>query len=361
MVYVGKDANGKRVYESITGATEAEVNMLAAQRRYEVEKGMKKAKIPSDMTVEEAIQKYIDDRDSILAPKTIRECKGYLRNHYDGIKNVRLSKLTEAMIQKEVNREARTLSPKSIRTIYGLFHSAVKTVMPDYNFTIIYPQKEKKEMKIPTKEELIMLLNEVEGKRLEIPVLLAATCGMRRGEIAALDLKKDVDYKKNKIKITKAISNNDKSEWVIKPPKTTDSRRTIDCPEWVMAKLAAARDDPNYKLMHPAHITSAFARVCEKLGVDIRFHDLRHYFASLMLSLGVPDKYAMARLGHSTPNMLKTVYQHLMDDKDAEVTAQINGYFEVMQHDLQHDLQHDMKLREEKEGKAEVSDRKDEK
>ncbi len=345
LVYIGKDANGQRKYESITGTTEAEVNMLAAQRRYEIEKGTKKAKIPASMTVEEAIQKYIDDRDSILAPKTIRESKGYLRNHYDNLKNVRLSKLTEAMIQKEVNREARTLSPKSIRTIYSLLLTAVRTAVPDLNFTIVYPQKEKKEMKIPTKDELIMLLNEIDGKRLEIPVLLAATCGMRRGEIAALDLKKDVDYKNNKIRITKAISNNDKGEWVIKPPKTTDSRRTIDCPEWVIAKLAAARDDPEYRMMHPSHITSAFARTCERLGLDIRFHDLRHYFASLMLSLGVPDKYAMARLGHATPNMLKTVYQHLMDDKDAEITTQINGYFEGMQHDLQHET----KLKEEKE------------
>ena len=56
-----------------------------------------------------------------------------------------------------------------------------------------------------------------------------------------------------------------------------------------------------------------------------------------MLSLGVPDKYAMQRMGHATPNMLKNVYQHLMDDKNEEVTEQINRYFETMQHEMQHE------------------------
>ena len=45
----------------------------------------------------------------------------------------------------------------------------------------------------------------------------------------------------------------------------------------------------------------------------------------------------MARMGHATPTMLKTVYQHLMVDKDREVTEQINGYFEQMQHKMQHE------------------------
>lgn len=70
--------------------------------------------------------------------------------------------------------------------------------------------------------------------------------------------------------------------------------------------------------------------------MKIRFHDLRHYYASLMLSLGVPDKYAMARMGHATPNMLKNVYQHIMDDKDKEVSLAINQYFESLQHGMQH-------------------------
>ncbi len=55
-----------------------------------------------------------------------------------------------------------------------------------------------------------------------------------------------------------------------------------------------------------------------------------------MLSLGVPDKYAMKRMGHSTNHMLKNVYQHLIDEKNVEITEQINAYFDSMQHGMQH-------------------------
>lgn len=51
-----------------------------------------------------------------------------------------------------------------------------------------------------------------------------------------------------------------------------------------------------------------------------------NFSVSLMLALGVPDKYAMQRLGHATPNMLKTVYQYIMDDKSREVDASISQH-----------------------------------
>lgn len=55
-----------------------------------------------------------------------------------------------------------------------------------------------------------------------------------------------------------------------------------------------------------------------------------------MLALGVPDRYAMERMGHATPNMLKAVYQHTMQHKSREVSDQVNSYFERMQHEMQH-------------------------
>lgn len=335
-LFVGYDANGKRKYESYTAPTAAEANILANTRKYELERGIKKDRTPEDMTVGEAIDKYISDRDGILKPKTIREYKGYRRNYAQNIMNVRLKNLSESIIQREINRESKRLSPKSIHNIYALLKASIKSAVPDMNFNIKLPQKIKNEFKIPTNEQLLKLFEAVEGKRLEIPVIIAATCGLRRGEIAVLDLSEDVDYNNNTINVNKAMSNNDKSEWVVDTTKTYDSTRIVDAPAWVIEKLKVARDS-GYKNMNPAHITSAFSRTCEKLGLDIRFHDLRHYYASLMLSLGVPDKYAMARMGHSTPNMLKTVYQHIMDDKNREVTEKINGFFDEMQHEMQHE------------------------
>ncbi len=337
LLYTGKDENtGKRQYESFTADTKAQAELLAAKRKSEIELGIQKEKHPTTMTVGEAMDRYIDDREDTASPKTIREYRGYRRLYLQKLMSIKVRHLTTEMIQKEINREAKHLSPKSIYNIWGLLRATLSEVNPEAIYRIKLPPKEQKEMNIPTNEELMRLFDYVDGKRIEIPVILAATCGMRRGEIAALDLAKDVNYKTGEISITKAMANSPSGEWIVKEPKTKGSKRKITAPEWVVTKLWAAKK-AGYKNMNPAHITSSFARICDKLEIDIRFHDLRHYYASLMLSLGIPDKYAMANMGHSTPNMLKNVYQHLMEDKKSEFSSQITSYFQKMQHTMQHD------------------------
>ncbi len=70
-----------------------------------------------------------------------------------------------------------------------------------------------------------------------------------------------------------------------------------------------------------------FARMLKQLDMHpFRFHDLRHYYASILLAIGIPDKYAQYRMGHSSDNMLKNVYQHLFEAKKDKVNAQIDEY-----------------------------------
>lgn len=64
-------------------------------------------------------------------------------------------------------------------------------------------------------------------------------------------------------------------------------------------------------------IYCGFSRICEKAGVPhYRFHDLRHVNASVMMEAKIPDKYSTKRMGHSTPNMLKTTYQHIFREDE---------------------------------------------
>lgn len=347
LLYIGNDENGKRKYESITAPTEAEANLLASRRKYEIERGVIKNEKPEDMTVYEAIERYIDERKESLSPKTIKSYRSILAHHYEGIKNIKIGKLTTRAVQLEANREARTHSPKTVQNIFGLLNGALKEAMPSFDFNIKLPKRTRSEMTIPTHEELLFLFEQFEGTVLELPVLLAATCGFRRGEICALDLEKDVDYENNKITISKSIGEDDNGGWSIKPPKTSYSNRTVDCPPWVIEKMLEAKN-AGYKFPMPYIVTNQFLAKCEKCGIKIRFHDLRHYYASLMLSLGVPDKYAMQRMGHSTPNMLKNVYQHIMDDKNQAITEQINGFFSTVQHEMQHDFSKDGEKEKEK-------------
>lgn len=325
-LYAGLNSSGKRQYESFTAPTKAAAELLASQRKVEIEKGIEVVRAPEKMTLGEAIDKYIDERSNVLAPKTIREYKAMRRNYFQGIMDKQLRRLKLSDLQAEINTEALRLSPKTIKNAWNLIRPALLVIDFHGLNNIILPKPKKHEIVIPSDEQMQNIFEYVHELPIEIPVLLAATCGLRRGEIAALDLEKDINYLKNTISISKAVDMNEDGEWIIKAPKTYTSYRTIDAPPWVIEKIKAAVL-AGYKMPTANRITSEWQLVCEHNHLKIRFHDLRHYYASLMLKLGIPDLYAMRRMGHATPNMLKTVYQHIMDDKEREISNQLNNYW----------------------------------
>lgn len=343
-LYAGTGKNGKRIYESITAPTKAEAELIAATRRIELDREKLIQNRPAEQTVGEAIDAYIAERDGYLSPKTIRDYISYRRLYLQNLMHIKIKNLSEQQIQREINRESRRLSPLTVRNLWRLLHAAITQINPSQaqRYYIRLPKPDRKETHIPNEEQLFTLFEFTRGTRMEIPVILAATCGLRRGEIAALDLSKDVDFAKNEIRVTKTYTNTPSGEWIVKSPKTKSGNRTIPAPEWVIDILRDA-EKSDYHPPHPSTITSAFIRIRKKLNIDVRFHDLRHYYASLMLALGIPDKYAMANMGHSTPDMLKNVYQHLIADKQAEFSAQITGFLQSQylshaQSDAQHNF-----------------------
>lgn len=337
LLYVGKDENDKRKYESFTADTAKEANALAAARARELELGVKKDRAPAMMTVGEACDQYIESNTSVLAPKTIREYRGYRKNNFKQLMPRKISTLSASVMQREINREAQRLSPKSIRNIYGFILTAIRSVVPDVRYDVNLPAKVKKEMTIPTEDQLRALLADAEGTRMELPILIGATCGLRRGEIGALDFDKDIDYQKNLIHVRRSMQHDAEGNWFpAEYTKTYTSTRTVNCPPWIIQKIKAARDS-GYKSVNPAYITSGFRKLADKHGLrDLHFHNLRHYYVSLLISLNAPDQYIMARTGHATTSMLHDVYGHLMPDRDREITDTVNARFESMQHDMQH-------------------------
>ena len=88
--------------------------------------------------------------------------------------------------------------------------------------------------------------------------------------------------------------------------------------------------DKKGRIVHynPDQITSHFRRCVEASGIEyIRFHDLRHYSASIMHAIGVPDQYIMDRGGWSSDNVMKAVYRNVIDIEKARQTVKINNYF----------------------------------
>ena len=135
-LYVGKDSTGKRLYESFTADTKKEADRLAANRARELELGVQKARIPALMTVGEAIDTYIDTNENVLAPKTIREYRGYRDRYFAGIMRTRIRDLTNLTAQTEINAQARAYAPKTVRNAWGLVLAAIRAAVPEFRVDV---------------------------------------------------------------------------------------------------------------------------------------------------------------------------------------------------------------------------------
>lgn len=336
-VYAGKDASGKRQYLSFTRPTkkEAEYEALQWQLHYK-----EVSRDTTAMTLAEAAEKYIKSKDSILSPATIRGYENIRKNHLKGLMPLRLNRITPVMVQEAINEESRpyldkhgkkrTRSPKTIRNIHGLLSAVFSEYYPAFKLTTTLPQKERKEQRILEPEQISALLSAAAGGAMELPILMALWLCMRASEISGLTWD-CVDFDTGSITIKKAVVRDKDNHWVEKGTKTTGSTRTIHAPDYILQMLAAEKARSTSERVVPLSSESMYKRLkrlLQKNGLpDIRFHDLRHTAASVMLALNIPDKYAQARGGWSTNYTMKTVYQHAMASKRTAVDSAIDGYF----------------------------------
>ena len=333
-LFCGTDASGKRIYKSFTAETKKEAEYLAAQYQMGIEQVEK-----NRVSFFEACMQFISARTNVISPRTLAEYTRMAKNDLAALHNVLVCDITPDAVQRFINVYSSSHSPKSVRNLHGFLCSVLSDAAPDLRIRTKLPQRQKTEISIPTQENINAAIMQADDY-MRLAVLLAANMGMRRGEICALTW---ADVEKNVISITKSMAKDVNKEWVAKPPKTTAGKRSLPMSDSVKSAIDALRKPSQRSTdrifpFTPDAVTHRWATICSNCNFQCRFHDLRHYNASVMLALGVPDKYAMGRMGHSTTNMLKTVYQHLQADKEKAFSDRINSFFNEMQHEMQHEI-----------------------
>ncbi len=323
--YLGKDANGKKRYKHLTADSERELK--EKQRQLRQTTTAENIDV-LQMTVGQAVDTYIERRSATASPSTIRGYKSYRRSSFGRLMAVKIEDLTDALCQREIDAYANGHSPKSVALRWGLIQTAVSFYYKDFNPRVELPAIRRKRLEMPEADQLFNFFEYLEGHKLEIPVLLSATCGLRRGEIAALNFKTDVDYDKGIIRISRDMVMDENNAYVVKDhPKSDAANRAVICPQWVIEKIAAARDDPNYKMYKPNSITTGYHRHAPKFGLKCSFHGLRHYYVSVMEALGVPELYQMERLGHTT-NSTTNRYKEYLKSKEVEINDSMQTYMD---------------------------------
>lgn len=260
-----------------------------------------------NITFLQACEQYTESKKNILSASTYKEYKRTPARLSKWFLDLKIENITQNDINKQINELSLNRAPKTVRNYHGFISAILGTFRPDMNINTTLPQKVKKEPYIPTDDDIKAILEKAKGTQYELPIKLLCY-GLRRSELCAITAD-DVDG--DILHITKAkIYSYDKG-WIIQNRnKTSASTRDIVIPEDIAREIkenGCAYDG------HPNNITDFLDRTEKELGIPhFSTHKLRHYFASKMSAMGIPDADIMALGGWETDNVMKTVYRHSM-------------------------------------------------
>lgn len=303
----------------------------------------------STKTVYELVKEYIDSKEPLLSPSSIRGYLIILENALGDFGTLKVKTLTEKDLQFWVSKNALRYAPKSVKSQYGLITAALRQerIQLDYS-SVMLPKAQRKEKKIPNEQEIATILHMIEGTSVELPVTIAVTLGMRQSEIAGL---KWSDYDGKYLSVHAAVVPDKYNKYVYKnSTKSAASTRLIEVDALLKERLdRAERTSEFISPMLPSSVLRKFNHLCDRQGLPrFTMHEQRHGNASMMLAKGVPDKYAMQRLGQSSPNMIKDIYQHLYESKQKEVADTVSDAFKSI-YDTKYDTAADKPLNTEDE------------
>jgi len=360
---LGRDPiSGKRIsrYVNFQGTkreAQAELNRLLSRRNEGTYID------PTKMTVGEYLQHWLVVHvDRRVAAKTAARHRGIVQHQIaPRLGNVPMRKLTavhieafEANLQREGyvkgRKRGQGLTAQTVlhvhRTLSQALAHAVKTGVLFKNPAeqVKPPRPPSREIAILTKPDVATLLRAAETTWLYLPVLVAVTTGMRRGELLGLRWS-DIDLKAARLTVNQSLERA-KGKTVFKSPKTTTSRRTITLPALTIEALKEHRaaqaterlrlglGKPELVLSHgdgspmdPDSITKAFDRLIKVAGVRrITFHGLRHTHISHQLMDGVHVKIVSERAGHASVSTTLSVYAAFIPNMQADAAAGVDRW-----------------------------------
>lgn len=293
--------NGKKVTKSFTvhprdcGGDSKKAKAKAELMAREWQISLEQERVYS-LTVEQAMDQYINDRSEVLSPASLQTYISY-KPYFESIKDMYAQDITTPILQRIINDLAVDLAAKTIKVRVSWMLSVLDYAGNDRKFKLRYPAEAKKVIHTPDHDEVVELISQAD-EIIKPCICLGALCGLRRAEIAALK-QKDILRDMKKIYVHSTIVRAPDNTFVYKDKaKTPKSTRTVDVSAAIL-ELLPQSDDPEALVLNisPTRITRRFERLRDRLGLTCTFHDLRHYAASFRADLGIDEKYIRDELG----------------------------------------------------------------
>ncbi len=341
-----KSKGGFRTKKECEAAMNELINQIEKGEYFEVEK----------MTLKEYLEYWLDTYAKVnVAPRTYERYKELVNHINSQLGGMWLNQLKAAHIQRFYSGliDDGKLSNSTILKIHRVFHEALKHAtswqMIRYNpvDAVIPPRAERKEMKVWDVDTSSKFLEAIKGTTIYVPVALALQTGMREGEICALKWE-NVNLISKTLSVVNTLQKIDK-KLTLKEPKTPKSRRAIALMDATVQllkehhrKQAAVKltskeyNDQGFvcawedgRPYDPMYVCKKFSQLVKELDFPvIRFHDLRHTHATILLQQGVNPKIVSERLGHSNIGITLDTYSHVLPDMQREAAARLDEAFE---------------------------------
>lgn len=281
-------------------------------------------KIQTGITVGEAIDQYIESKRSVLSVTTTALYTNIRNKNCQDLMTIPVSRLTNMDIQTSISREAETHKPKTVANMRGLLSAALGK--QGFKVDVSVPQNPKKIIELPAAEDVIRA---VKGKDIELPAMLAMWLSCSMSEIRGIQVS---SIKNGCLTIQESAVDVDGKTIHKQTTKAYERTRKLTLPNYIMNLIRetdAWKNGSGYIItMNRRVIYSHFTKAIADAGLPhMTFHQLRHLNASVMLALGIGERYAMERGGWATRSVLQNVYQHTFSSERAKVDDQIDAYF----------------------------------
>jgi integrase len=240
--------------------------------------------------------------------------------------DVRLDHVDYARVQGIVNDLAASYAPRTVGAIYGVLALTLKHAALTGKIRPIpkprMPKVSDPDPTIPSRDDVERLADTVD-LRLRAMIVLAGYCGFRQGELLGIE-RQHVRLDEARIYVARAV---DKETQQLKATKTKGSRRWVVLPrralevlEWHMAEI-----EPGERVF-PYTASMVDKAWAQASGRSVRFHDLRHAAASMMIASGWNIMQVSRQLGHSKPSITLDVYGFLYPESFSDAVEKLDAY-----------------------------------
>lgn len=343
--YYDHSSNPRRHF--VYGATQKEVKEKLNKKKESWDKGKQK----DTYTLKEWMLYFLENyKKNELKESTYSTYMTMYRKHIKDseIGKVKIDKLTTNQLQKYYNKKIdEGYNAKTVKHMHVLINSALekgmqlKFINENVGRLVVMPKKKIYEAKVLSAVEVNKIVKEAKEEELYPIIVLTIYTGMRKGEVMALKWE-NVDFENKELTIKGSLcrvmgemDNKGKThyEYKILEPKTEKSKRTIPLMDRAVEALSLQKQRQDkmkekYKMVYndegfvfarydgkyleQREFMNSYHDFLKKYGVsDIRFHDLRHTFASLLLEAGESPKVIQELLGHSTITTTMDIYAHI--------------------------------------------------